>query len=276
MAWKQEASMFSKCMIASTAILACFASAAGQAQDVVDGFVSRTLEGPDKRAMSYRLFEPEARLQTRPLPLIVYLHGASGAGTDNLKQIRGGNTVGTHLWTAPAMQARHPSFVVAPQIPLDVQWGAPASDQLSAPEMRVLDLVSKLSKEFAIDADRVYLVGQSRGARGTWDLISKRPDVFAAAVPLCGDGNATRIRAARHVPIWAFHGAKDTNVPVSGSRDLVAALRSAGSAVKYTEYPDVEHDVWTVAFAEKELPEWLFAQSRASRAKEPQRQLKRT
>ena len=129
----------------------------------------------------------------------------------------------------------------------------------------VLELLANLSKEFAIDANRVYLIGQSRGGRGTWDLVSKRPDLFAAVVPVCGDGNTTRVRAARDVAIWAFHGAKDPLVPVAGSRDLVAVLKAVGSRVRYTEYPDVEHDAWVRAFAEPELPDWLCAQTRARR-----------
>ena len=101
-----------------------------------------------------------------------------------------------------------------------------------------------------LDPDRVYLTGQSLGGHGTWDIISKRPDLFAAAVPLCGNGNPSRVAAARRLPIWAFHGAQNPLVPVTGSRDLVAALRAVGSPVKYTEYPDVGHDVWTV-------PTWI-------------------
>ena len=129
----------------------------------------------------------------------------------------------------------------------------------------VLELVASLSKEFAIDSDRVYLVGQSLGGRGTWDLISKRPDLFAAAVPLCGDGSATRISKARAVPVWAFHGARDEVIPVTASRELVAALKAAGSSVKYTEYPDTGHNVWTRAFSEKDLAEWMFMQRRPKR-----------
>ena len=69
-----------------------------------------------------------------------------------------------------------------------------------------------------------------------------------------------RIVAARDVAVWAFHGAMDTTVPVARSRELVAALRKFNPSVKYSEYPDVGHDVWMRAFAERDVPEWLFAQ----------------
>lgn len=257
-----EAVMVTRSIRISVAFLGLFGAATSQAQDSVDGFLARTYTGAAGASMPYRLFIPDAAVRIRPVPLIVYLHGGGGAGTDNLRQISGGNTAGTHVWTAPEMQARHPAFVVAPQLPVGNQWSAPNSSDLAPYAKLVLELLASLSKEFSIDADRIYVMGQSLGGRGTWDLVSKRPDLFAAAVPVCGDGSTTRVKAARDVAIWAFHGAKDPLVAVAGSRDLVAALKSVGSRVKYTEYPEVGHDAWTRAFAEGELPDWLFAQTR--------------
>ena len=243
-------------------LIGIFLGTAGSAQDVVDGFAGRTHVGAAGTKLPYRLFVPDARARSRPLPLIIYLHGGGGAGTDNQRQIAGGNTAGTHLWTTTQMQSRHPAFVVAPQMPAGNRWGAPQAAEPAPYATLVVELIGVLSKEFAIDPDRIYLVGQSLGGMGTWDLVSKRPQLFAAAVPLCGNGNPERVKAARNVSIWAFHGAKDEVVPVTGSRELVAALRSTGSQVKYTEYPDGGHDVWTLAFADPELPNWLFAQRR--------------
>jgi len=238
---------------------------ASHAQNVVDGFVARLHKAENGMVMPYRLFIPERRSPTRPLPLIVYLCGGGGAGEDNLSQIRGGNTAGSHLWTAPNIQSQHPAFVVAPQLPSDSAWGAPDSDELALYARLVVDLLANLSEEFTIDADRIYLVGQSRGGYGAWDLVSKRPELFAAAVPLSGGGNPSRVAAASQVAIWAFHGANDYTIPVTASRQLVAALRSVGGSIRYTEYPDAGHDIWRLAFAERELPEWLFAQTRSRR-----------
>jgi len=235
------------------------------AQEPLDGFSARTFQGATGVKMPFRLFVPHEEARTEPLPAIIYLHGGSGAGTDNVKQISGHNTPGTRVWTTPVMQARHPAFVIAPQLPGRNQWSAPNSDALAPYAALVVELLASLSREFAIDGKRVYLVGQSRGGRGTWDLISKRPDLFAAAVPVCGDGNTVRVVNARRVPVWAFHGAKDTVIPVTGSRDMVAALRAVGGSVKYTEYPDAGHNVWGLAFAEPELPKWLFSQERNRR-----------
>src|SRR5687768_721050 len=235
------------------------------AQAAVDGFVARSFKAASGVTMPYRLFVPAEDARKQPLPLVVYLHGGGGVGTDNLKQISGGNANGTHVWTTADAQRKHPAFVLAPQLPENQQWGAPATDALSAYAEAALEIVAALSREFAIDARRIYLTGQSLGGRGTWDIISKRPDMFAAAVPLCGDGSRSRVAAARRLAIWVFHGAQDPLVPVTGSRELVAALRAVGSPVKYTEYPDVGHDVWTRAYVDPALADWLFGQRRATR-----------
>ena len=214
--------------------------------------------------MPYRLFVPDAKARTQPLPLVVWLHGAGGLGVDNDKQISaGGNEFGSGLWVKPEIQTKYPAFVVAPQSPADQLWGSTAMAKPTTYGQLVLDLIEALAQEFSIDRDRVYLLGQSRGGIGVWDLIAKRPDVFAAAVPICATGDPKRIAAARSVKVWVFHGAKDT-MPVTNARDMVAALTAAGGAVKYTEYPELGHEIWGRVFAEPDLPAWLFAQHRRS------------
>jgi predicted peptidase len=235
--------------------------APSRAQNVVDGFAARTFKSANGETLPYRLFVPDSKARTASLPIVIYLHGSGGSGIDNLKQIGQGSTAATHLWTQAQMQAKHPAFVLAPQTPEGPEWHSTGND-IAPTAARVLELLTSLSREFKIDANRVYLIGQSMGGFGTWDLVSKRPALFAAAIPLCGGGDPKRVVVARNVPVWAFHGAKDEVVPVSRTREMVAALKAVGSPVKYTEYPEAGHTVWTVAFAEPTLPDWLFAQKR--------------
>jgi predicted peptidase len=247
------------CLVALTATESSAQAAA------VDGFAPRIFVGARGVRMQYRLFVPDQKARGEPLPAIVYLHGGGGIGADNLRQISGGNKTGTHVWVSPQMQARYPAFVVAPQLPDGNRWDARQTEVLAPYAQLVVELLGSLTQEFAIDSSRIYLTGQSLGGVGTWDLITKRPELFAAAIPLCGEGTPSRVAAARDLPIWVFHGAKDESVPVTGSRDMVAALRAAGSKVRYTEYPGVGHEVWLHAYVERELPDWLFAQRRPSR-----------
>ena len=230
------------------------------AQETRDGFRARVFTGASGIDMPYRLFIPKAYDTGGPFPMVMYLHGGGGAGADNVKQISGGNTNGTHIWTTPENQAKHPSFVVAPQLPGSNRWNNPDPVSLSKYAQLATELVRTLRQEFNIDPARIYLTGQSRGGWGTWDIITKRPDLFAAAIPLCGGGNPSAAAAIRDLPIWAFHGARDSTVPVERSREMVEALQQFGSKVKYTEYPEVAHAVWEKAYFELELIDWLFAQ----------------
>lgn len=228
---------------------------------ILDGFVAREYQSGTGVKLPYRLYIPASANRDQALPLILYLHGSGGAGTDNRKQISGGNAQGTHIWIEPAVQERHPAFVLAPQITENSKWHSP-SDEPSPQVAALLDLLDELRSELRIDERRVYVVGQSLGGFGAWDLIARHPNIFAAAAPLCGGGDTKLILSARDVAVWAFHGAKDATVLASRSREMVAALRTVNSSVRYTEYPEVGHDVWTRAFAERDLPEWMFAQSR--------------
>jgi predicted peptidase len=228
---------------------------------VVDGFVAGEYRSKAGTNLPYRLYSPGSAERGPALPLILYLHGSGGAGTDNRKQISGGNALGTHVWIEPGLQQRHPAFVLAPQIPENATWHS-SSDEPSLHVAALVELLEQLRSQLAIDARRVYVVGQSRGGYGAWDLIARYPDLFAAAVPLCGGGDTKRILSARGVVVWAFHGAKDATVLPLRSREMVEALRTVNPSVRYTEYPDVGHNVWTRAFAERELPEWLFSQRR--------------
>ena len=239
-------------LLALTMLGSCGTS---QTPTAIDGFVARQFRGA-AGDLPYRLFIPDNYDPSRAYPLIVYLHGGAGVGRDNVAQISGGNRIGSHLWTSSELQARQPSFVVAPQS-VDKGWQPRA--QL------VVDLIAALGKEFNLDRTRYYVTGQSMGGYGTWDLIVRWPNLFAAAVPLCGGGRVDAVDAIRDLPIWVFHGARDQTVPVEQSREIVNALRQLKSQVKYTEYPDVGHDVWTRAYREPDLITWLFAQRRQQR-----------
>jgi len=166
-------------------------------------------------------------------------------------------------WLArDANRYRYPSFIFVPYCPEGAGWGGipnyPTIDTL------VFDAILKLEEGVSIDKNRRYVAGVSRGGYGSWHFITTRPDMFAAAIPVCGGGDTQHAGDITKVSIWAFHGAHDRNVPVSNSRDMIEAIKKAGGNPKYTEFPDKAHDIWYEITQMPSVLEWLFAQKRIS------------
>jgi predicted peptidase len=126
-------------------------------------------------------------------------------------------------------------------------------------------ILDEVLKTEPIDPDRVYLTGLSMGGYGTWDLAERMPKRFAAAVPICGGGDDTKANRLVGLPLWAWHGDADPAVPVERSRQMIAAIKTAGGNAKFTELPGVGHDSWTKAYTDPEgaIP-WLFEQRRST------------
>ncbi|MGH3823572.1 MAG: alpha/beta fold hydrolase [Pseudonocardiaceae bacterium] len=201
------------------------------------------------------------------MPLVLMLHGAGERGEDNSAQLLNGVA---ELLGSEAAAARFPCVYVVPQCAeefrwVEVDWRAERHDvprNPSVPLSAVAELLKELHGKYPVDLQRVYLIGLSMGGFGVWDLLSRWPDRFAAAVVICGGADENAVAAARDVPVWAFHGADDPEVRVERSRKAVAALRAAGGTARYTEYPRVRHDSWVNAFAEPDLLPWLFSHRR--------------
>jgi predicted peptidase len=227
----------------------------------------RTFTDGKGKFLRYRLLKPEDYDPKKSYPLVLFLHGAGERGTDNDKQL----VHGVPEFVKPAIRKRYPCFLIAPQCPanmkwVDVDWSAD-SHKLPAeptePRRQSLELIAALQKEFAIDAKRIYVTGLSMGGYGAWDALVRRPDLFAAAAPVCGGGDEATADKIAKIPVWAFHGGKDGVVKPARSRNMIEALKKAGAMPKYTEYEKVGHDSWGPAYRDPELYRWLFTQRRA-------------
>lgn len=213
--------------------------------------------------LPYQLFVPAGYDPGKKYPLVVWLHGSGGRGSDNRGQLAEGNAVGANVWVRPENQTRFPSFVLAPQCPADKMWTSLDEAVEPAEPLRlVVELLGQLSREYSIDAGRVYVAGQSMGGFGAWALASEHPEMFAAAVPVCGGGNEGRAARLAGVPVWAFHGELDRSVRPERSRRMIAAVRRSGGQPRYTEYEGEKHAIWDKVFGEPELLPWVFAQRR--------------
>lgn len=218
--------------------------------------------------LHYRLMTPEGYdpKGSEKYPLVLFLHGAGERGADNQKQL----VHGTREFAKPGVRKKYPAFVLAPQCPdgkrwVEVDWSLDSHKQLpedSDTIKLVLQLISSLQKEYRIDQQRQYVTGLSMGGYGTWDLITRHPEMWAAAAPVCaGADEATAPKIAK-LPVWAFHGDKDTVVKPHRSRNMIEAIKKAGGEPLYTEYKGVGHNSWDAAYADPKLMEWLFAQKK--------------
>ena len=216
-------------------------------------------------SMPYLLLKPLNYDSTKTYPLILFLHGSGERGNDNKRTVKHIES----LLTADSNRVNFPAFVIVPQCDtgyrwVEVDWKASSHLQPSTPS-RFLNLTIKLlvniETKFPIDSKRIYVTGLSMGGFGTWDLIARLPNKFAAAAPICGGTDTTTANVIAHIPIWVFHGTNDKIVKVERSRDMVNALLTAGSKVKYSEYKDVGHDSWKQAYADPDFLKWMFGQA---------------
>jgi len=222
-------------------------------------FTARVFKNQRGASLPYRLFVPKNYDGHTQYPLVLYLHGGGGLGTDNLKQIQTGNAVTLGVFLEPKNQSKYPCFILAPQS-RDEGWVDADHKAGSAQLDLAVEIVESLVAEYHLDRQRLYVIGQSLGGFGTFAVISKRPGLFAAAVPICGGGDESRASRIARMPVWAFHGAKDGSVNVEMSRRMIDAMRKAGGTPRYTEYPNDGHVVWPKVVREPELLNWMFSQ----------------
>lgn len=247
-------------------LLLCAQAWAGEVDP--SAFQKRVYQDAAGKKLPYRIFIPKDYSPEKKYPLVLFLHGAGERGTDTDKLFVHKSCF---VWATPENQAKNPCFVVAPQCPEDDKWtrvenwNVPVYRQPEAPTEAlrlVMELVPALQREFSLDADRLYATGLSMGGYGTWELLNRRPGLFAAAAPICGGVDETKAEILARTPLWIFHGGKDTVVLPLHSRRITEALKKAGGTVRYTEFSEVGHNSWDPAYSEKELPDWLFAQKK--------------
>ncbi|GGM83999.1 hypothetical protein GCM10010967_14750 [Dyadobacter beijingensis] len=205
-------------------------------------------------SLHYRLLKPVDYDSTRQYPLIVCLHHGGAHGKDNMQQLSADPA--PFLMELPT-RTKYPAFIFMPQSPKGLgfsgAYGSASVDSL------VFRTIRQLVGRLPIDRKRIYVMGISGGGYGSWHFISMHPELFAAAIPICGGGDPKYGPQLVNVPIWAFHGARDRLAPVSHSRDMINAIRRAGGKPKYTEYEFAGHGIWDKV-GEEEIMEWMFAQ----------------
>lgn len=218
--------------------------------------------------LNYRILYPENYDPAQLYPVILFLHGAGERGADNEAQlVHGGDMFASH-----ANRTQYPAIVIAPQCPADKWWVTytrpsdnggerffPPSAAITPELAAVKELLDSYIGKGAVDTKRIYITGLSMGGIGTFDLVCRYPDLFAAASPICGGGNVQRLsRYKGRTAFSIYHGDSDRTVDVRFSRDAYKALQTAGAEVRYKEYPGVDHNSWDNVFAEPDYIGWMY------------------
>lgn len=214
----------------------------------------------------YRFFVPSDYSEEYAYPVLLFLHGAGERGDDNEAQLKNVLQILFDDPDSPVYQ----SIVIVPQCPLDTQWvatpwaeGNYSVDAVAETQniKNVLTVLDAFCNEYSVNKERVYLMGISMGGFGTWDLLMRHGDLFAAAIPICGGADPSKAASLVNKPISTFHGTADASVPVTGTQAMVEAIRDAGGTeIRYEEIAGGTHNVWDYAASKKELIRWLYEQ----------------
>lgn len=246
---------------------------------VVDEFKKLSYKDESGKSINYRLFEPQTETNKK-YPLVLFLHGSGERGDNNDVQLLG--NMGAIVWATLEEQVKNPCYVLAPQASaekiLNAYWVTHPNYDM------VLGLVKETIQKYQIDPSRVYVVGMSNGGIGTFNMLLKNSDLFAAGVSICGaivreseaaneflpgiynKPTTEEIEILKDIPIWAFSAADDPLIDVRNSRDIVAGVKEAGGdLINYTEYPAEQkngHGSWIPALQNQDMINWLFNQSK--------------
>ncbi len=239
----------------------------GFAQDFLQYQKCKFIQNGD--TLPYRILLPENFDASKTYPLIVFLHGRGESGNDNEKQLINGGA----LFLKEENRKNYPAIVVFPQNPVSTYWSNVqtvmndkgkrsfyfVSGGEASPSMKgVQALVQNLFVQYKLKKDQIYVMGLSMGGMGCFELVSRMPQTFAAAIPICGGANPSIAPVLKTTAWWVFHGAKDDVVLPRYSEEMVKAMKKNGVSVKFTLYPTANHNSWDAAFSEPDLLKWLF------------------
>lgn len=225
-----------------------------------------------KDSIYYRFLFPENFDPGKKYPILFFLHGSGERGNDNEKQL----THGGKLFLTESVRRDFPAIIVFPQCSNDSFWSntvftdKPGKERFnfltggkpSKSMHALLGMIDNFLDKPYVDEHKVYVAGLSMGGMGTYELLRRKPKMFAAAFAICGGDNIANVRKYKKIPLWIFHGEKDDTVPLVLSTSIADQLKVLGTEPRITLYPNDNHNSWDSAFAEPELLPWLFSNTR--------------
>jgi predicted esterase len=199
------------------------------------------LLGGANEIMPYRVYVPTAYNARKPTPLVIALHGL-GANEDSFFD---------RYSNLPPQLAEKHGFLMAAPLGYRIdgfygssimgETGAASKQKQELSEKDVLEVLRLMRADYNVDPSRIYLMGHSMGAIGTWFLGAKHSDIWAALVTFAGAGSPASVERMKDLPQFVVHGDADRTVNVAGSRTMVEAMKKLGMDVTYIEVPGGSH-----------------------------------
>jgi predicted peptidase len=230
-------------------------------EEMMKLFEARTFTQENGESLPYRLMKPQLSNPNGRYPVLLFLHGSGGNGSNNIENMT--DTKTTQLFASESFRNKHPAYIIVPHCPINHSWSKNIR-RSNFPEIKhlVLKILKLVCEEFNVDLNRIYITGLSRGGFGTLGMVVAQPETFAAAAPVCGGWDPADAEKIAGVPSWFFHGDADNVVKTDFSRNMVSALEAINAPVKYTEYNGVGHNCWDRAYGTNEFWDWLFSQKK--------------
>ena len=197
--------------------------------------------------------------QKGEIPVVLFLHGASLCGND-LNRVRKYGCL-----DAISMGRDINAIIIAPQNPGGA-WNS----------MKVLNILNWVTKQYAVDTNRIYLIGMSLGGFGTIEFLANHGEKIAASMELCGGTIRKDLCKLNQVPLWIIHGTADKAVPVSRATEIQEAMRKCGSTdlLRLDKWAGVNHGALARLFYLKETYDWLFSHSKADNPRQVNKDIK--
>lgn len=223
--------------------------------------------------LKYRILYPADFSEEKEYPVLLFLHGAGERGSDNEKQlVHGGD-----LFLNSENRKKFPAIVIFPQVPKEDYWANvdvkrdetpfgldfhQEAEPTTSLEL-TMELLDSITAQAFVDKSRIYVGGLSMGGMGTYEILARKPETFAAAFAICGAGSEELTGKYRKgFPIWIFHGEKDDIVSPEYSKTMARLINHQGGNAKLSLYPNANHNSWDSAFSEPYLLPWLFSNSK--------------
>ncbi len=233
---------------------------------ILKQYEKRVWNNAKDEKLNYRFRKPNNCNPNKKYPILFFLHGAGGRGSNNKDQILDAGSI--NAFTKQGIFNKHDSYLLAAQVPnnekwVNVDWGSleHTMPKISKTMFLAFELLDDTLIKNNIDINRIYVVGISMGGFGVWDALQRRPNFFAAGIPICGGGDIKQSKSISHIPIWIWHGSQDAVINVKRSRDMYNSIKQFTHKIKFTEIKDRGHNVWIDAWNSKNLWNWLYLQS---------------